>query len=282
MAHGLGTWYANNYASSRVDGILTHWRLSPMLKFALSGAANDSGLMGEITTSPDRRKVREGNDMSAIEVVLRLCGAALAGYLLGSIPFGVLAGRLFGDRDPRSFGSGKTGATNVLRTLGPGPAAFVVAGDVLKGALAVLLARLVFFGGHSDPTIQATAEAVAGFCAIMGHNYSIFIGFKGGRGVLTGAGAMVVMAPFATLIGFFCALFPILITRYVSLGSILGAAGSIVAALILLVTHHDLLPHFVFILVGGVIIIVSHRDNIDRLLKGTERKLGQPAQPATG
>ena len=219
--------------------------------------------------------------MSAIEVVLRIGGAALAGYLLGSIPFGVLAGRFFGDRDPRAFGSGKTGATNVLRTLGPGPAAIVVAGDVLKGALAVLLARLVFFGGHAEPaTLQATAEAVAGFCAILGHNYSLLIGFKGGRGVLTGAGAMLVMAPFAFLIGLICAAVPIAITRYVSLGSMLGATGSIVTEFVLLLTHHDSLPHFIFILVGGVVIIVSHRDNIERLLNGTERKLGQPAHPA--
>ena len=217
--------------------------------------------------------------MSAIEVVLRMCGAALAGYLLGSVPFGVLAGRFFGDRDPREYGSGKTGATNVLRTLGRGPAAFVLIGDVLKGVLAVLLARLVLFGGHTDPNLQGAAEAVAGFCAIIGHNYSIFIRFKGGRGVLTGAGAMVVMSPFATLIGFFCAFIPIAITRYVSLGSILGATGSVVTEFVLLLTHHDSLPHFIFILVGGLIVIVSHRDNIDRLLKGTERKLGSPAHP---
>ncbi len=217
--------------------------------------------------------------MSPMEVVLRMGGAALAGYLLGSIPFGVLAGHFFGQRDPREFGSGKTGATNVLRTLGRGPAAFVVVGDVLKGVASVLLARYVFFGGHSDPTAQAAAEALAGFCAILGHNYSILIGFKGGRGVLTGGGAMLVMAPFTTLVGFFCAFIPIAITRYVSLGSILGAAGSIVTEFFLLLTHHDSLPHFIFILVGGVIIIVSHKDNIDRLLKGTERKLGQPAHP---
>ena len=221
--------------------------------------------------------------MSSTEVVLRMIGAALAGYLLGSIPFGVLAGRFFGQRDPRAFGSGKTGATNVLRTLGPGPAAFVVVGDVLKGMAAVLLARLVFFGGDINPnalvTAQATAEALAGFCAILDHNYSVLIGFKGGRGVLTGAGAMVIMTPFTTLIGFFCAAIPIAITRYVSLGSILGAVGSILTELILLITHHDSLPHFIFILVAGTMIIVSHKDNIDRLLKGTERKLGQPAQP---
>jgi acyl phosphate:glycerol-3-phosphate acyltransferase len=220
--------------------------------------------------------------MSALEIVLRLCGAALAGYLLGSIPFGVLAGRFFGNRDPREFGSGKTGATNVLRTLGRGPAALVVLGDVGKGALAVLLARFVFFGGHPDANLQAAAEAIAGFCAVLGHNYSLLIGFKGGRGVLTGAGAMVVMAPFTTLIGFFCAFIPIAITRYVSLGSILGATGSIVTEFVLLLTRHDSLPHFLFILVSGLIVIVSHRDNIDRLLKGTERKLGQPAHPIAG
>ncbi|HET8907646.1 MAG TPA: glycerol-3-phosphate 1-O-acyltransferase PlsY [Ktedonobacterales bacterium] len=220
--------------------------------------------------------------MSAIEVVLRMGGAALAGYLLGSVPFGVLAGRFFGDRDPRAFGSGKTGATNVLRTLGPGPAVFVVVGDLLKGMLAVLLARLVFFGGHADPPVlTATAEAVAGFCAVLGHNYSVLIGFKGGRGVLTGTGAMIIMAPIAFLIGLLCGALPIAITRYVSLGSILGAVGSIIAEFVMLVTGHDSLPHFLYIFIAGIVIIISHRDNIDRLLHGTERKLGQPAQPAT-
>lgn len=219
--------------------------------------------------------------MSAVEVVLRLCGAALAGYLLGSIPSGVIASRIFGSQDPRASGSGKTGATNVLRTMGKGPAACVVISDVLKGVIAVLLARFVFFGGHGDTNLQASAEAIAGFGAIIGHNYSFLIGFKGGRGVLTGAGAMVVMAPLATLVGFICAVIPIVLTRYVSLGSILGATGSAVADFILLLTQHDSLPHFLFILVGSIVVIASHRDNIDRLLKGTERKLGQPAQPAT-
>jgi acyl phosphate:glycerol-3-phosphate acyltransferase len=219
--------------------------------------------------------------MSAIEVVLRMGGAALAGYLLGSVPFGVLAGRFFGNRDPRAFGSGKTGATNVLRTLGPGPAVFVVVGDLVKGMLAVLLARLVFFGSHTDPVLTATAEAAAGFCAVLGHNYSVLIGFKGGRGVLTGTGAMIIMAPITFLIGLVCGMLPIAITRYVSLGSILGSVGSIVAEFVMLITGHDSLPHFLYIFIAGLVIIISHRDNIDRLLHGTERKLGQPAQPAT-
>lgn len=213
--------------------------------------------------------------MSPVEALVRFIATALVAYLLGSIPSGVLAGKLFGNRDPRAGGSGKTGATNVLRTLGPGPAAAVVLVDVGKGVAAVLLARYVFFGGQ--PELRDYAEALAGFAAIIGHNYSIYIRFGGGRGVLTGAGAMLIMSPFATLIGFICAVIPIALTRYVSLGSILGAAASIVTALALLLTNHDSLPHFAFVLVGGTIIILSHRDNIERLLHGTERKLGQPA-----
>ncbi len=213
--------------------------------------------------------------MSPVEALVRFIATVLAAYLLGSIPTGVLAGKLFGDRDPRATGSGKTGATNVLRTLGPGPAALVVLVDVGKGVAAVLLARYVFFGSQSD--LRDYAEALAGFAAIIGHNYSLYIRFGGGRGVLTGAGAMLVMSPFATLVGLICAVIPISITRYVSLGSILGATGSAATSLVLLLTHHDSLPHFLFILVGAAIIILSHRDNIERLLKGTERKLGQPA-----
>src|SRR5690349_16216380 len=118
-----------------------------MLDSAAFGVARPYGHVDSVTRSqkaPEVRGQRGYEDMSSTEVVLRMIGAALAGYLLGSIPFGVLAGRFFGQRDPRAFGSGKTGATNVLRTLGPGPAAFVVVGDVLKGMAAVLLARLVF------------------------------------------------------------------------------------------------------------------------------------------
>lgn len=213
--------------------------------------------------------------MSPVEALVRFLASVLVAYLLGAIPTGVLVGKFFGNRDPRATGSGKTGATNVLRTLGPGPAAIVVVVDVAKSATAVLLARYVFFGGNSG--LRDYAEALAGFAAIMGHNYSIYIRFGGGRGVLTGAGAMLIMSPFAMLIGFIFGVVPISLTRYVSLGSILGAAASAVTALALVLTHHDSLPHFLFILAGATIIILSHRDNIERLLSGTERKLGQPA-----
>lgn len=219
--------------------------------------------------------------MSTVELILRFCGAALAGYLLGSLPSGVLVGKLFGDVDPRTHGSGKTGATNVLRTLGLGPALLVALLDAAKGAGAVLLARYLFF--HSGATAGAVdyrgfAEALAGFMALLGHNYSVFIRFIGGRGVMTGAGAMLLMSPLATLIAFIGTILPIAITRYVSLGSILGAAIGILAGAVLLRTPFNTFPHWCYFLAGGLFIIISHRDNIQRLLAGTERKLGQPAE----
>ena len=128
-------------------------------------------------------------DMSTGEIIARYAAAAIVGYLVGSIPNGVLIGKLFGNRDPRAHGSGKTGTTNVLRTLGVGPAALVASLDIAKGVAAVLLARFVFFPLQpgATATTQAWAEAIAGLAAILGHNYSIFIRFSGGRGVATGA-----------------------------------------------------------------------------------------------
>ncbi len=229
--------------------------------------------------------------MSVGEIVLRFVAAVVVGYLLGSIPSGVIMSKLMGKSDPRAAGSGKTGATNVLRTLGAGPAAAVVVVDVLKGVAPVLLARYVFFGGVHPASmstanyaiLRASAEAAAAFAALLGHNYSIFIKFKGGRGVLTGAGAMVTMSPLATLFGFVAAAVPVALTRYVSLGSIMGATMSIVAEVTLTILRLDSVPHMIFIVVAGLVVIVSHRDNIQRLRDGTERKLGErTSEPARG
>ena len=218
-------------------------------------------------------------------VALWICATIIAGYLLGSIPSGVLIGKLFGNKDPRDYGSRKTGATNVLRTVGPGAAALVVLLDVGKGAAAVLLARALLsfpagahvFGAYGT-SWQAIAEALAAAAALLGHNYSDFIGFKGGRGVLTGAGTILVMSWVAWLVGFIAAATPIALTRYVSLGSILGAAATPIAGFVLMLTGHDSLPQVVYMALGGAFIIVSHADNIRRLLSGTERKLGQRAE----
>lgn len=219
--------------------------------------------------------------MSTGEIVLRFVLAAIAGYVLGSLPSGVIVGTLFGHVDVRTKGSGKTGATNVMRTLGPGPALMVALLDVAKGVAAVLLARFVIFpaGAHATLDMQnlsALAQAFAGMAALLGHNYSLFIHFTGGRGVATGAGALLAMVPVAMLVGLVVMIIPIAVTRYVSLGSMLACAAGGITALILTLTGHGLWPQAVFGLVGGGFIILSHRDNIERLIHGTERKLGQP------
>lgn len=217
--------------------------------------------------------------MSPVEVILRLGAAALAGYLLGSMPSGVLIGKIFGNVDPRTQGSGKTGATNILRTLGPGPAALVVIMDVGKGVVAVLLARFLFYPLPAHPTandqiLQELAEALAGFGALLGHNFSIFIHFSGGRGVATGGGVILAMSPLALLVGIIALVIPVLITRYVSLGSIAAAFFSALYMIILTITGHYYWPYAVFAVVASAFIILSHRDNIQRIRNGTERRLG--------
>ncbi len=227
--------------------------------------------------------------MSTLEVTLRFIGAIVVGYLLGAIPTGVIVSRIFGGADPRLQGSGKTGATNVLRTLGPGPAAIVVLVDFFKGVAAVLLARYLFFGaiphpGYSDQMwgiLRDSAEALAAIGALLGHNYSIYIGFKGGRGVLTGAGAMTAMSPLALLFAAIAGIPPVFLTRYVSLGSVMGALMAGCFEAYLTITGHDTWPHCAFIVAAAVIVIVSHKDNIQRLRAGVERKLGDKAAPTS-
>jgi glycerol-3-phosphate acyltransferase PlsY len=212
--------------------------------------------------------------MSPVEVFVRLAAAALAGYLLGSTPSGVLVGRLFGNVDPRMHGSGKTGATNVLRTLGPGPALLVVTMDAAKGAIAILLARFVFMPAGPDISValQGWAEACAGFAALLGHNYSLFLKFTGGRGVATGAGTMLAISPFVFLVAIIAFIVPIATTRYVSLGSILACAAAGITDIVLAVLGLDSPQHAIYIAAGAAFIIWSHHDNIQRLLSGTERK----------
>jgi glycerol-3-phosphate acyltransferase PlsY len=183
----------------------------------------------------------------------------------------VLVGRALG-ADPRLHGSKRTGATNVLRTLGPGPAALVAALDVGKGMAAVLVGRLMSRG---TPQLAPVADALAGAAALLGHNHSVFIRFGGGRGVLTGAGAMAIMSPIVWISAATVTIIPIALTRYVSLGSVVGAAASPIADLVLVRRGRDSLPHLAYFVAGGAFVIYAHRDNIERLLNGTERKLGQ-------
>ena len=189
------------------------------------------------------------------------------GYLSGSIPVGVLVARASGGPDPRSVGSGRTGGTNALRALGRKWAALVVGGDLAKGVLPVLLTRLVT-GGDS------LAEVIVAAAAVIGSARSIFLGFHGGRGVGTGVGTMLVIQPLAVIIAAPVFFLVILATRYVSLGSLLGSAAMFPAMLLIWAVAQGWVPpaYLLWAAVGPVLIWIAHADNIERLIRGTERK----------
>lgn len=188
-------------------------------------------------------------------------------YLAGSIPFGVLVARVSGGTDPRTIGSGRTGGTNALRALGRRWAAVVVTGDLAKGALPVLAARLLTNGDH-------LAEVLCAAAAVVGSSRSVFVGFKGGRGVGTGVGTMLVIQPIAVVISAPVFIGVILITRYVSLGSLLGSAAMFPAMLLIWAVASGAVPpaYLAWAAVGPALIWLAHADNIDRLLHGKERK----------
>lgn len=202
--------------------------------------------------------------MSLVPYVL----TAVAAYLLGSIPTGYLVARTHWNVDLLRQGSRRTGTTNVLRTLGWKAAALVFAGDYSKGIAAVVAARVLT---GSDPW----ADVLAGVMAIAGHTYSLFLGFKGGRGVVTGLGAFGAMAPVVMLLVAIAAFSTIGLSRYVSLGSLVGSFTAPVLAAVFAVQFGQPWPHALYALAAGAFVVINHRDNITRLLNGTERKLGQ-------
>lgn len=195
-------------------------------------------------------------------------GVVLLGYLLGAIPFGALLGWLRGV-DVRRYGSGRTGTANVLRTLGAKAAAAVFLGDLAKGLAAVLLARLI--------THSPAVEAAAGLAAMAGHNWPVYLGFRGGRGVVTGFGGLILLSWPASLIALAGGLSTIALWRYVSLGSMVGAVASALGMIPLAAAGWEPSPYLIYSLGGAALIVFQHRDNLARLMNGTERKLGQPA-----
>ncbi len=197
--------------------------------------------------------------------ILTALALVILSYLLGSIPVGAIVARRVGGPDLRSVGSGRTGGTNALRALGRKWAAVVVIGDLLKGAIPVLVARAV----TGDPLV----EVLCGAAAVAGAIWSVFAGFRSGRGVGTGVGTMLVIQPIAVVLATPVFVLVILLTRYVSLGSLLGSAAMFPAMLlVLLVVPETPLPYVLYSAVGAALIWLAHADNIDRLLHGTERK----------
>ena len=191
-------------------------------------------------------------------------------YILGSIPWGYMITRVRQGVDIRKYGSGRIGTTNVLRTAGPRPATLVLVLDGGKGVLAVLLARAI--------TDTAVAEIVAGLVVLAGHNWPPFLGFKGGRGIATGAGSALVISPIALGIGGGVFAMVTLTTRYLSLGSLIGLTTVFVVMLVQVTTGDFFHYYPVYSGVGGLMIFWQHGDNIRRLLRGTERRVGQPAK----
>ncbi|MER3431878.1 MAG: acyl-phosphate glycerol 3-phosphate acyltransferase [Leptolyngbya sp. ERB_1_1] len=206
----------------------------------------------------------------------------IVAYLLGSIPTGYLAGRLLKGIDIREAGSGSTGATNVLRTIGKVPAIVVLLIDIGKGALAIAAVNYAFthlpgwlyfskIVGLNFGVWQPVMVTLAGLAALIGHSKSIWLGFTGGKSVATSLGILLAMNWMVGLatVGVFA--LSLAITRIVSISSIAGAVS--VIALMLLFAQP--LPYLLFAIAGGAYVIWRHRSNIQRLLEGTEPKLGQ-------
>lgn len=203
----------------------------------------------------------------------------LTAYLVGAVPSGVIVGRLWRGVDIRSYGSGGSGATNVARTLGSRAGAAVLASDVGKGVIVAVIARLV-----SPDAWQAWILAAAGTTAVLGHMFPVYIRFKGGKGVATGLGALFVISPAAGVVALIGVAIAAL-TRYVSLGSIIGSGlslGSLAALSVFQVSvlgiRHDRW-YLLFAIPVGLLILWRHQSNIDRLAKGDESRLENKPTP---
>lgn len=201
--------------------------------------------------------------------------AALVAYLLGSIPFGYLLVRFFRKEDIRQKGSGNIGATNVIRSGAKGLGAVTFLLDVLKGAGAVLLCGAVAARWGLSPAVRDNAVAIAALFAILGHIYTIWLGFKGGKGVATAFGVFLALDPWAALAGLCVFVVIFALSRYVSLGSILAAVAFPIFALVLPHGARTAWETAVLFLVP-LIVIVKHRENIGRLLQGKEYRFGGP------
>jgi len=215
-------------------------------------------------------------------IALKIAAILIFGYLLGSIPFGVIAARMRSGVDVTKYGSGKIGVTNVLRTAGKRAAAMAMIGDLGKGALGVFLAGM-FWG---DAVVQIgqfqldwqVAQVMAALAMMAGHNWSAFLKLHGGRGVAVFFGSWFAMSPLTALFGGEMLLLVVIIYRYMSLGSIVGAIA--IWSLIAVLTVFKGFPpiYLLYGLIATLLIFYQHRDNISRLLAGTERRIGEKAE----
>ncbi len=215
-------------------------------------------------------------------IITKFIIVAVVGYLLGSIPFGLLVVKKMAGVDVRNLGSGKLGTTNVLRVAGRKAAAIVFCLDLLKGSLAVIIAGLIFGRGYlvvgNFAWGMLVAQVIAALSAMVGHNWSVFLKFRGGgRGVAPFFGGLVVLFPPAALIGGEVFIIGAGLTRFVSLASIVAAVSTYCVFIPLTIINKFPIEYLIYALIGTIVIIVMHRGNINRLLAGKERKLGDKA-----
>ncbi len=197
-------------------------------------------------------------------IILEFAAVFIFSYLMGSINSAIIASKIMLHDDIRNYGSGNAGATNALRTLGKKGAAFVAAGDILKAVIAVGLTKL--FSNNDQIAVY-----ISGIGVVLGHNFPIFFGFRGGKGIIVSLVAILFADWRIGLISAVAAILIMAVSKYVSLGSISGAAIFLVLGLIF---RRGDLPFCVFAVIVSGLAIIRHRSNIKRLLSGTENKLG--------
>ncbi|WP_419881692.1 glycerol-3-phosphate 1-O-acyltransferase PlsY [Peribacillus sp. B-H-3] len=202
--------------------------------------------------------------------ILKLIAALALGYLLGSLNTAVIVGKVYG-KDIRSHGSKSAGLTNTLRVLGKSAAAYVLAGDILKGVIACLIGLFLSVHFYSGDAKDCVSLLVAGVGAVIGHNYPIYFGFKGGKGALTAVSVLFMVNWVMALIclGFFVII--VALTRYVSLGTIL--ATMLFAAISFIPVFRHTLYFNIFACLMVCMVIFRHMKNIQRLISGTENRL---------
>lgn len=202
-------------------------------------------------------------------------------YLCGGVPYGYIVGKMRGV-DVRTVGSGNIGATNVLRTLGVPAGVAVLLLDTLKGVLPVLAARWLLSSQSSvlvptNPFVDWWIVAV-GLFAVLGHTYTPFLGFNGGKGVATGLGVLFGLNWAVALLSFLLCVLAVWATRFVSVGSIVGALSALV---LIWLWPSEVLPTRLFVTLAALLVVVRHRKNIERLRAGTESKIGAPKPETT-
>ena len=206
-------------------------------------------------------------------IALQFIGMVVIGYLVGAIPFGVIIGKMTRGIDVREYGSGSMGMTNVMRTVGAKAGLIVLVVDVLKGAGVVALAWAVFYSANHD--MVHWGQMAGGAAAVFGHSWPVYIGFRGGKGIATAAGAILVLSWQVGLICLAVFLLMVLAFRYISLGSIVAAIALVASMAVFFICYSGPVAYLAFSLVVAPIVIFRHRGNIKRLLAGTESKIGQ-------